>query len=140
MPGWTPEQIELLMIMWPLHSASHIASHLKVSRNAVIGKAHRLGLHTLEKRPPPKPPPKIPRPRLIMKPPVEKPKTVVVEKIVFVEDPSSAVSLMDLDHYHCRAIVGKDNDNLATYCGRPKIDGISYCADHARIFYIQPRR
>ena len=44
--SWTDERIERLREMWTLgKTASHIAEELGgVSRNAVIGKAHRLGL------------------------------------------------------------------------------------------------
>lgn len=50
--SWTDERIETLRKMWEDgHPASRIAEELGgVSRNAVIGKAHRLGL---EKRPSP---------------------------------------------------------------------------------------
>ena len=50
--SWTDERIETLKKMWEEgHAASKIAEELGgVSRNAVIGKAHRLGL---EKRPSP---------------------------------------------------------------------------------------
>lgn len=50
--SWTDERIETLKKMWEEgHPASKIAEELGgVSRNAVIGKAHRLGL---EKRPSP---------------------------------------------------------------------------------------
>lgn len=43
---WTKERIELLTDLWKQgHSASQIATQLgNVTRNAVIGKAHRLGL------------------------------------------------------------------------------------------------
>lgn len=45
-PTWTPEKTELLRKMWQAgDSASTIAKALgDVTRNAVIGKAHRLGL------------------------------------------------------------------------------------------------
>ena len=44
--SWTPERVELLKSLWCQgHSASRIATVFgDVSRNAVIGKAHRLGL------------------------------------------------------------------------------------------------
>ncbi|MEE4351217.1 MAG: GcrA family cell cycle regulator [Pacificimonas sp.] len=50
--SWTDERIDVLKRMWEEgHPASRIAEELGgVSRNAVIGKAHRLGL---EKRPSP---------------------------------------------------------------------------------------
>lgn len=44
--SWTDERVELLKKMWNEgHSASQIAKELGgVTRNAVIGKVHRLGL------------------------------------------------------------------------------------------------
>ena len=44
--GWTDERVELLRKLWlDGHSASQIAKQLgEVTRNAVIGKVHRLGL------------------------------------------------------------------------------------------------
>ena len=45
--GWTEERIELLQRLWLQgQTASQIAEQLGggVTRNAVIGKAHRLGL------------------------------------------------------------------------------------------------
>ncbi len=44
--NWTPESITSLTELWRAgHSASEIAERLGgISRNAVIGKAHRLGL------------------------------------------------------------------------------------------------
>src|SRR5580765_3467208 len=44
--GWTDERVELLKKLWlDGHSASQIAKQLgEVTRNAVIGKVHRLGL------------------------------------------------------------------------------------------------
>ena len=44
--GWTDERVEDLKKLWlEGHSASQIAKHLGgVTRNAVIGKVHRLGL------------------------------------------------------------------------------------------------
>jgi hypothetical protein len=43
--GWDDERVALLRKLWPDCSASQIAKQLGgVTRNAVIGKAHRLGL------------------------------------------------------------------------------------------------
>lgn len=43
---WTDEAIETLKLMWPLekNTAAVIAAALGTTRNAVIGKAHRLKL------------------------------------------------------------------------------------------------
>ncbi|MBX7500444.1 GcrA family cell cycle regulator [Qipengyuania mesophila] len=69
--SWTDERIATLKKMWEGGStASQIADELGgVSRNAVIGKAHRLGLKSRpspvkanEKKPAPKPKPAAPKP------------------------------------------------------------------------------
>ncbi|MDR3449437.1 MAG: GcrA family cell cycle regulator, partial [Alphaproteobacteria bacterium] len=42
---WTEQKIQVLKDMWGHHSASEIAEHIGgLTRNAVIGKAHRLKL------------------------------------------------------------------------------------------------
>lgn len=54
--------------------------------------------------------------------------------------PVGGVGLIDLQHHHCRAILGRGSDGLAVFCGAPKSSG-SYCADHGRMFYAPaPRR
>ncbi len=43
--SWTDERIQELTSLWQAgHSASEIGKRLSVSKNAVVGKAHRLGL------------------------------------------------------------------------------------------------
>lgn len=42
--GWTRERVATLRQMWPSHTAAEIAERLSITRNAVIGKANRLGL------------------------------------------------------------------------------------------------
>lgn len=42
---WTPEQVATLRRLWREgHSASMVAEELDVSRNAVLGRVHRMGL------------------------------------------------------------------------------------------------
>jgi GcrA cell cycle regulator len=41
---WTEAQVRTLIRMWNTDSATKIGKELKITRNAVIGKAHRLGL------------------------------------------------------------------------------------------------
>lgn len=67
--SWTDERVELLKKMWSEgQSASQIAKELGgVTRNAVIGKVHRLGLSnrsggTAPAAPAPKPEPKVAKP------------------------------------------------------------------------------
>jgi GcrA cell cycle regulator len=83
--SWTDERIERLKAMWAEGStASQIADELGgVSRNAVIGKAHRLGLESRpspvkaveekEKKAKPAPAPKAAKPAPVAKPAEPKP-------------------------------------------------------------------
>src|SRR5947208_15146331 len=68
--SWTEERIERLKKMW--HdgmTASHIADELGgVSRNAVIGKAHRLGLQARPSPVKPNEPEPRPKPKAKEKP------------------------------------------------------------------------
>src|SRR3954462_2750237 len=53
LPGWSEPRVELLKKLWEAgHSASQIAAEIgDVTRNAVIGKVHRLGLSGRAKSP-----------------------------------------------------------------------------------------
>ncbi|MDE2470059.1 MAG: hypothetical protein KGL35_15270 [Bradyrhizobium sp.] len=44
MHRWTKSECDYLIQAWPRHSARVVAKALGTTRNAVIGKAHRLGL------------------------------------------------------------------------------------------------
>jgi GcrA cell cycle regulator len=70
--AWTDERIDTLKKMWEAgQTASQIAEALgQVSRNAVIGKAHRLGLQS---RPSPVKPNEAPAAEAVAKPVVEAP-------------------------------------------------------------------
>ena len=74
--SWTDERIERLKSMWTNGStASQIAEDLGgVSRNAVIGKAHRLGLKA---RPSPVKPNEVPEPQARAAPPPAEPPRAV---------------------------------------------------------------
>lgn len=51
---WTHDKIETLKRMWPDNSATEIAETIGTSRNAVIGKANRIGLRKGKASPRPK--------------------------------------------------------------------------------------
>jgi GcrA cell cycle regulator len=59
---WTPELIQNLSKLWDEgHSTAEIGRRLGISKNAVVGKAHRLAL--------------TPRPSPLKRPPVRQPAT-----------------------------------------------------------------
>lgn len=131
--SWTPERIEKLQSLWEKGlSASQIADELGdgVSRNAVIGKAHRLGLKA---RPSPVKTEAEPRPAAPPAP--RKPKSASPAK-------PARVSLLDLNERICKWPHGHPGDDDFHFCGKPVQPGFPYCAEHCAVAYQAqlPRR
>jgi len=146
---WTDERVDLLQQLWLRGvSASKIAADLGgVTRNAVIGKVHRLGLEgrTMTSRiKPPKPQRSSPKLRksqraqaLRVPPPstLEAPTPLPAPHA----DDVARVSLDELEADHCRwPCAGHVNNETAQYCGEQRVRG-SYCAGHAARAYVDPR-
>lgn len=159
--AWTEDRVELLKKLWGEgHSASQIANQLGgVTRNAVIGKVHRLGLsgRATPSRPVKKPP-RLARP----KPPRQKvaaPVTAAVtgERAVPVKaapasqaekdaaahlppavlEDGSTASILNIRDSMCKWPIGDPADPNFAFCGR-KADGV-YCAEHAKVAF-QPAK
>ena len=146
--GWTDERVELLKKLWlDGLSASQIAKQLGgVTRNAVIGKVHRLGLsgraapsqpsRTVFKAPRPVRPavPAAPRrveaatPRLPQEP----------RPIVYDEQPGSA-TVLTLGAHMCKWPIGDPSADNFTFCGKVSEGDGPYCVAHARVAY-QPQQ
>ena len=143
--GWTEERVALLKKLWAEGlSASQIAKQLSgVTRNAVIGKVHRLGLagRATPSRPA-KRPVRAARPRPMGSPsaPRLRPATSSVPA-VFVpqleplrgEDGRTA-NVLTISEQVCKFPIGDPNDADFAFCGRGSAGG-PYCADHARLAY-----
>jgi GcrA cell cycle regulator len=141
--GWTEERVALLRKLWAEGlSASQIAKQLGgVTRNAVIGKVHRLGLagRATPSRPA-KRPVRPARPRVIgptaprMRPASSMPAVVIpdLEPLKF-EDVKTA-SVLTLHESMCKYPIGDPNDADFAFCGRAAMCG-PYCQDHARLAY-----
>jgi GcrA cell cycle regulator len=158
--GWTDERVEMLKKLWQDGlSASQIAKQLGgVTRNAVIGKVHRLGLSgraTPSK--PARPVFKAPRParpaaqpaapRRIAEPvaatataaaaapatnlPAQQPQTAPVR---FVDEAPGSATVLTLGAHMCKWPIGDPSSDDFTFCGRRQTDG-PYCMDHARVAY-----
>lgn len=138
---WTEERVlELRRLIADRLPFSRIAARLKMSRNAVIGKARRLGIAV-----PAKPPDRGPNLRSIMSclfwraGPQRAPGALrrwSIPSAVAAE--SLDLRLDQLEEYHCRYIT---NDDLrqATYCGRRTAEGTSWCALHLqRVRRLEP--
>jgi len=139
--GWTEERVEQLKTLWTEGlSASQIARVLGgVTRNAVIGKVHRLGLAGRAS------PSRSERPRMPSAPKVQMrtahapPAPVVEEDPLILEDGSHATVLTDR---MCRWPIGDPSGDEFHFCGRKPKNGSPYCEAHARKAYqpTQPRR
>ncbi|MBB4041196.1 GcrA cell cycle regulator [Microvirga flocculans] len=156
---WTDERVELLKKLWTDGlSASQIAAELgNVTRNAVIGKVHRLGLSGRAKdakpaasaaarprkatRAPSAPAPIAPQPHtgnVVIAPIAMQP--AVAETEAFVDEDvaipmSERVTIMDLRESMCRWPMGDPTKPEFRFCGARSITGLPYCTHHARVAY-----
>ncbi|MBV9996302.1 MAG: GcrA cell cycle regulator [Caulobacteraceae bacterium] len=147
--GWTDERVEILKKLWlDGLSASQIAKQLGgVTRNAVIGKVHRLGLSGRAAPSHPSRPafkaPRAPRP-ITHAPP--RPRSVeprihaapAPRPAPFVELPGTA-TVLTLGAHMCKWPIGDPATDEFTFCGRRAANEGPYCIDHARVAYQPPQ-
>lgn len=159
-PSWTDERVELLRRLWDNGlSASQIALQIGgVSRNAVIGKVHRLGLAGRVK---PIGPAAAQGRRKDDLPAEVEVETLVVEEPTLPEPPaivahrpapnfplrpspapepvalavSERVTIMDLRDSMCRWPMGDPTSPEFRFCGARSITGLPYCTQHAQVAY-----
>jgi GcrA cell cycle regulator len=144
--GWTDERVEVLKKLWLEGlSASQIAKQLGgVTRNAVIGKVHRLGLsgratpsqpaRQVFKAPRPPRPASTPAPRRH----AEHHMNAMPAPVFYVEEPGSA-TVLTLGAHMCKWPIGDPASDGFTFCGRRADSDGPYCVNHARIAY-QPQQ
>jgi len=159
--SWTNERVELLKKLWGEGlSASQIAGELGgVTRNAVIGKVHRLGLSGRAKTsapsaktrrvrtasPAPQAAPKKPQTQpqthgsaaLKMDPelaPVAeiRPKAEPVAELVPM---STRATILTLTERTCKWPIGDPSTDDFYFCGRNSDAGVPYCAHHCKVAY-----
>ncbi len=165
--SWTDERIELLRKLWlDGLSASRIAAELAggVTRNAVIGKVHRLGLSGRVKAVASPAAPVRPRdvaPQASARTPLGqpprgiglpmrgnvalavKPQAVPLQRASADVVPMQHVTIMDLRESMCRWPVGDPTSSEFRYCGGKASAGEGpYCSVHSRMAYqpMQDRR
>jgi GcrA cell cycle regulator len=145
-PGWTEDRVLLLKKLWADGlSCSQIAGRLgRITRNAVIGKVHRLGLSgratTLRMKSHIKRNPRKLRTYTIRN---TRASTVVFQvpaEPLPAEDarPAQIVTFDALEDHHCRWIYGDVRDGDHGYCPNHRATGLSYCTHHARRVYQPP--
>jgi GcrA cell cycle regulator len=144
---WTTERVEQLrsFVVNGL-SCSQIAAQIGVSRNAVIGKIHRLGLQPVR---PPGAPGRV-SPHRVRRSRTQSPLRLMFSEGAPVSEAATAAvestqpcSLLDLPHGKCRWPLSQCKSDAAAdfvFCGNEAIPGLSYCAGHTRMAYRLPGR
>ena len=147
--GWTEERVSILKKLWLEGlSASQIAKQLGgVTRNAVIGKVHRLGLSgRATPSQPARPAFKAPRPaRPVataaaprrLAPPPQGGQSLEPAPVYYVEEEPGSATVLTLGAHMCKWPIGDPATDSFTFCGR-RADG-PYCKDHANVAY-QPQQ
>lgn len=128
--SWTDDRVSLLKQLWGEgKTAAEIAKVLGdgITRNAVIGKAHRLKLSS--------------RLSPIQQNTVKKPKSessaprIARPVVKMPEFKGKGVAMVDLDSRMCRWPNGDPKEEGFNFCGCESVPGLPYCEIHARVAY-----
>jgi len=149
---WSDDRVEQLKKLWEGGlSASQIAAELgNVTRNAVIGKVHRLGLSGRAKSPSSAAPrqrkARPERHMMRVARPASRGNTALAHafEVELEPDPvaydnvvpiSQRLSLLELNEATCHWPIGDPASSEFFFCGGKALTSLPYCAYHSRIAY-----
>lgn len=130
---WPAERIEKLRLLWAEgHSSAEIGRRMNLSKNAVVGKVHRLGLPGRLS-----PIKRSGNPLPVTPKPVRRAPTLPALKCV------AAVKMADMPvgysmrSQQCCWPIGDPKTPSFHYCEALGVPGKPYCPDHAAIAYVR---
>jgi len=162
--AWTKDKVELLTKLWNAgHSASVCAGRINaafpyqgsVSRNAVVGKAHRLGLAgqqvqtrnvhaTKVRKKKVRRLPKTQENRFPTGNPAFRKLCADAEPILVIEEIVIPLherkTIETLEEASCRWPIGDPQMADFHFCGREKVLGLPYCSHHSKRAFVSPEQ
>ena len=153
---WSSEAIDQLRALWAEgHSTAEIGRRMGVSKNAIVGKAHRLNLPP---RPSPirreaadgTPRPAVPQPRRIAPPsprepgPMRRLEAAAPAAPVPAAPPAPAPAAVvrpfpRVSARSCCWPLGEPGTPDFRFCAAEALGGKPYCAEHAAVAYVKAR-
>jgi GcrA cell cycle regulator len=149
---WTDETIARLRELWAEGlSTAEIGRRMAVSKNAVVGKAHRLNL-TARPSPIRRDGPALPRtpmprrvvgptlpPLTVAPPPMPRPVPLPSQPEVARPAPVRAIPARTLRPQACCWPLGEPGTRSFRFCDAEALPGKPYCAAHAAVAYVRVR-
>ena len=142
--SWNDDNVLRLKELWDQGlPTAQIGKLLGFTKNAVVGKAHRIGL---ERRP-------SPIRRTAVKPDRKKARSPVMPKLNF-EKQEAEINQINTSNFQpsvknifiasakrgCEWPVGHPDESDFHFCGKERFDDKPYCLDHCAIAYVIPEK
>lgn len=129
--NWTKEQDDRLRTAWGRDFTKNIANELGKTKNAVIGRARRLGLERLMRR---SGRPKSQRNKIVR---IHKHSKTIEPPVIPVD--ALNIPFTELQPQHCRFPTFGEGRSIL-FCGHQVSDGNSFCGWHCSVAYEAPKQ
>ena len=143
---WNDENVARLRDLWDQGlPTAQIGKLLEFTKNAVVGKAHRIGL---ERRP-------SPIRRTAVKPDRKKARSPVIPKLNFENNGNQNIKNPNINNYFkpviknfflpnqtrgCEWPIGHPEEQGFHFCCKKRFDNKPYCLEHCAIAYVSPEK